>query len=196
MNRKTLLKLILVLLTISGCAKFYYQSPLAKFNHEEHVNTLFETKKDCAYCHKLAAIEKLIQQEGEFKISPELKKEASEIKLEGQCHSCHKDKATRVATAPGNCETCHEYLKGMKPDNHVNDWKRMHAVPASLDRENCQSCHKDWYCQSCHSQQKSVNKMMHSRTFKLKHSTEAMVDPGSCGTCHRVDFCIECHLKK
>jgi hypothetical protein len=193
--RKTIFKWILVLLTIYGCSKFYYQPPLTKFSHEEHINILFEQQKDCAYCHNLVAIDKLIQQEAEFKKNPELKRSASELKLEGQCHSCHKDQATSVAKAPRKCSTCHEYLKAMKPDNHVNDWKRMHAVPASTDRENCQSCHKNWYCQSCHSQQKTMGSFMHSRTYKLKHSFEAMVDPASCDACHRVDFCIECHLK-
>lgn len=195
MNIKIILKWLLVLLIIYGCSTFYYQSPLAKFNHEAHINSLFEQHKDCSYCHKLAAIEKLIQQEGKFKLSPKLKKSAAEIKLEGQCHSCHKDVATRVSTAPENCGICHEHLKTMKPDNHVNNWKQMHGVPAALDRKNCQSCHKDWYCASCHSQQKAMQNFMHSRTFKLKHSLEAMVDPGSCDACHRVDFCIQCHLK-
>ena len=194
MDSKILVKWMLVLLTIYGCSMFYYRSPLAKFNHEEHVETLFEQQKDCAYCHKLAEIEKLIQQEGKFEIAPEYKKLASELKLDGKCHSCHTDAATRVATAPRNCGICHEHMKALKPDNHVNNWKRMHAVQASVDRNNCQRCHNDWYCESCHSQQKSMRGFMHSRTFKLKHSVEATVDPASCGTCHRVDFCIECHL--
>lgn len=186
---------MLMLLLICGCSTFYYQSSLAKFTHETHVDILFEQHKDCSYCHKLAAIEKLIQQEGEFKIAPDLEKAASEIKLEGQCHSCHKDEATKVATATGTCSTCHEHLKAMKPGDHVNNWKQVHGVPASLDSKNCQSCHKDWYCTSCHSQSKSIGNFMHSRTYRLRHSLEAMVDPASCDSCHRVDFCIDCHLK-
>lgn len=195
MDRKKMVKWILILLTVYGCSTFYFQSPLAKFSHEEHVETLFEHKKDCSYCHKLAEIEKLIQKEGVYEVAPEFKKSALDLELEGKCHSCHKDEATRLPDAPHNCSLCHENLKCMKPDTHINNWKRLHAVSASVDRKNCQSCHKDWFCASCHSQQKSVNHFMHSRTFKLKHSLEAAVDPGSCGTCHRVDFCIECHLR-
>lgn len=186
-----LMILLMVVSTICSCSKFYYQSPLTKFNHEEHIDSLFEQQKDCSFCHKLASIEKLIQQEGKYKVAPKLKKAATEIKLEGQCHSCHKDKATKVATATSNCGTCHEHLKSMKPDNHVSYWRRLHAVPASIDSNNCQNCHKAWYCESCHSQQKTAYSFRHSRTYKLKHSVEALVDPGSCGTCHRVDFCID-----
>lgn len=187
--------LILVLLTVHGCSRFYYQPPLVKFKHEKHVDILFEQQKECAYCHILPAIDTLIQQGGEFKMTPELNKMAHELKIDGKCHSCHKDQTTKADKAPKNCVTCHENMKTMKPTDHVNNWKRMHSVPAGLDRKECGNCHKDWYCQSCHTQQKSLDNFMHSRTFRLKHSLEALVDPGSCGTCHRVSFCIDCHQR-
>ncbi|ADD67574.1 hypothetical protein Dacet_0794 [Denitrovibrio acetiphilus DSM 12809] len=181
--------LLLIMITFAavfGCAKFYYQSPLVKFNHEEHVDILFQQKRDCFYCHKLPNIETFIQQDGELKITPELK-------VDGQCHTCHKNRNTKVASAPHNCNICHENMKVMRPDDHVNNWMTLHAAEASLNMKECESCHKDWYCESCHTKQNSAEKIRHSRSFKLKHSMEAMIDPGSCDTCHRVDFCMTCH---
>ncbi|MGD9807944.1 MAG: cytochrome c3 family protein [Deferribacterales bacterium] len=182
---------LLIIITVAaaaGCAQFYYQSPLAKFNHEKHVDILFQQKKDCFYCHQLPDIKTFVEQGGELKIT-------SELKIDGKCHTCHKDQETKIASAPQNCSSCHENMKVMKPEDHVNNWTNMHAVPATLDKASCNSCHQDWFCESCHSKQNSMENLRHSRSFKLKHSLEAMVDPGSCDSCHRVDFCISCHRK-
>lgn len=192
----------LVLLTVYGCSTFYYQPPLAKFNHENHVTALFEQQKDCTFCHKLPAIEALIERgllsdNTAAELKTILKSEHKpELKIDTKCHSCHKDRATKVAKAPQQCGACHETMKTMKPGDHVKNWTRMHAVPAGLDKKGCQNCHKQWYCETCHSQQYSMERRMHSRTFRLRHSMEALVDPGSCSSCHRVDFCIECHLEE
>jgi len=190
MIRKSLLLIliIIVLATAIGCAQFYYQSPLAKFNHEKHVEVLFQQQKDCFYCHKLPNIETFIKQGGDLKIAPELK-------VDGKCHTCHKDQATKIASAPQNCNSCHDNMKVMKPADHLNNWTNMHAVPASLNSKDCESCHKEWYCESCHSKTSSSESFRHSRSFKLKHSMEAMIDPGSCDACHKVSFCIDCHRK-
>jgi hypothetical protein len=187
-------KLSLFLLTIIciaavyGCAQFYYQSPLVKFNHEKHVEVLFQQKKDCFYCHKLPDVAAFINQQGELKIT-------SELKVDGKCHTCHKDQPTKIASAPQNCSTCHENMKVMKPEDHLKNWTNLHAVNAALDKKECESCHQEWFCESCHSSQNSAESLRHSRSFKLTHSMEAMIDPGSCDSCHRVDFCITCHRK-
>jgi len=188
MYRKILLLLVFAVAAVLGCTKFYYQTPYVKFNHEKHVDILFQQQKDCFYCHKLPKIEEIIMQQGELKITPELK-------IDGKCHTCHKDEATKVASAPQNCTACHENMKVMKPDDHVNNWVNIHEVPASVNSKECESCHKNWYCESCHTKQFSLESLRHTRSFKLKHSLEAQVDPGSCDTCHRVEFCIDCHRK-
>ncbi len=194
MDGKLSLKWGLLLFAVYGCSLFYYQPPLAKFNHERHVNVLFEQQRDCTYCHKLPVVESLLQKGDDVKIPPELT--VLKLKMDSKCHSCHKDEATKVAQAPKGCDACHENMKTMKPVDHVSNWKTMHAVPAGLDRKTCDGCHDGWYCESCHSQQTSLNGVMHSRAFKLKHSLEAMVDPGACDTCHRISFCIDCHQKE
>lgn len=183
-----LLVITVIAAALAGCAQFFYQPPMAKFNHEKHVDTLFKQQKDCFFCHKLPDIETMIKMGGELKITPELK-------VENQCHTCHRDEPTKIAAAPQNCNTCHDNMKAMKPADHVNNWINMHAVPASLDSKKCSTCHQDWYCESCHSRQFSYENFRHSRSFKLKHSMEAMIDPGSCDSCHKVDFCIDCHRK-
>jgi len=189
MYRKlALILLIAFIATILGCTKFYYQSPYVKFNHEQHVNILFQQQKDCFYCHKLPDIETIVKQGGDVKITPELK-------IDGKCHTCHKDQATKVAKAPQSCNTCHENMKIMKPEDHVNNWTELHAAPAAADSKDCESCHKQWYCESCHSNQFASDTKRHSRSFKLKHSMEAMIDPGSCDACHKVSYCIDCHRK-
>ena len=81
----------------------------------------------------------------------------------------------------------------MKPEDHLTQWTQMHAVPASLDKKSCDSCHSDWYCESCHSKQYSAENYRHPRAFKLRHSVEAMMDPASCDSCHKASFCIDCH---
>ncbi|MCD8554993.1 cytochrome c3 family protein [Seleniivibrio sp.] len=188
MIKKVSWLLLLVVPVIFGCTQFYYQSPVTKFNHEKHVDILFQQKKDCFHCHKLPSIETMIKQGGELKI-------AADLKIDGKCHSCHRDIETRVASAPQNCSTCHENMKVLKPADHLNNWKNMHAAPATLDSRSCQTCHDEWYCESCHSKQNSMENMRHSRSFKLKHSIDVYTDPGSCDTCHRVEFCISCHRK-
>ncbi len=188
MIKKVLWLLLLIVPVIFGCTQFYYQSPVTKFNHEKHVDILFQQKKDCFHCHKLPSIETMIKQGGELKI-------AADLKIDGKCHSCHRDIETRVSAAPQNCSTCHENMKVLKPADHLKNWKEMHAAPATLDSRSCQTCHDEWYCESCHSKQNSMENMRHSRSFKLKHSLEASIDPGSCDTCHRVEFCISCHRK-
>ncbi|WP_277656613.1 cytochrome c3 family protein [Seleniivibrio woodruffii] len=188
MIRKLSWLILLIVPVIYGCSQFYYQSPVTKFNHEAHVDILFQQKRDCFFCHKLPSIETMIKSGGQLKI-------AADLKIDGKCHSCHRDVPTKVASAPQNCSTCHENMKVLKPADHVNNWNTLHSVPAKLDSKSCETCHKQWYCESCHSKQNSLENYRHSRSFKLKHSLEATIDPGSCDKCHRVDFCITCHRK-
>lgn len=188
---KKYLWLLLILPVIIGCTtKFYYQSPYTKFNHEKHVDILFQKQKDCFYCHKLPDPETFMKQ-----ANSDNTKVVPDLKIDGKCHTCHRNPDTRVAKAPRNCNTCHDNMKVLKPADHVQNWKEVHSVPASLDSKSCMTCHSEWFCQSCHSKVNSSEKMRHSRSFKLKHSMEAMIDPGSCDTCHRVEFCIKCHRK-
>jgi len=189
MYRKLALILLLAFIaTLIGCTKFYYQSPYAKFKHEQHVDILFQQQKDCFYCHKLPDIETIVKQGGEIKMT-------SELKIDGKCHTCHKDQATKVAKAPQSCDSCHENMKIMKPDDHSNNWTELHAAPAAADSKDCESCHKEWYCESCHTNTVSTEALRHSRSFKLTHSTEAYIDPGSCDSCHQISYCMSCHDK-
>lgn len=188
MYRKCLWLLLIILPTVMGCTAFYYQSPYTKFNHEKHVDVLFQQQKDCFFCHKMPSADTFMKQGDSAKVTPELK-------IDGKCHSCHRDPDTRVAKAPHKCSTCHDNMKVLKPADHVKNWKEVHAVPASMDSKKCATCHSQWYCENCHSKVHSVDKYRHPRSFKLKHSMEAMIDPGSCDTCHRVEFCIKCHRK-
>ncbi|WP_022850474.1 cytochrome c3 family protein [Limisalsivibrio acetivorans] len=188
MKKRTLLILTAFIIAAVGCSKFYYRTPYLAFNHEKHVDILFQQEKDCFYCHKLPDLESFAFQGQDFKID-------AELKIDGKCHDCHKDETTRVAKAPGNCKVCHDNLKTMKPDDHQADWTKLHAVPAKLDKSSCESCHSDWYCEDCHSKQKSIEDLRHPRAYKLTHSMDAMIDPGSCDVCHRTGFCIECHSR-
>lgn len=188
MNKKLIWLFVALTIVLVGCTKFYYQTPYVKFNHEEHVSVLFEEKKDCFYCHKLPDIETLINQESNFKIS-------ADLKIDNTCHTCHKDAGTKLASAPQNCYVCHDNLKTLKPEDHLPQWTKLHAVPATLERDSCSTCHSDWFCENCHSMQYSKDNYRHSRAFKLTHSVEAKIDPASCDSCHRVSFCTSCHVK-
>jgi hypothetical protein len=187
-KRMTLVLLAILPILFYGCTKFYYKSPYVTFNHEQHVNILFEQKKDCFYCHKLPDVETFITQGADFKIG-------AELKIDNTCHSCHKDELTKLPSAPKNCYACHENMKTMMPDDHLNQWVSMHTVPATLDKKSCESCHSDWYCETCHSKQYTKDGYRHSRSFKVFHAVEARLDPSSCDSCHKTNFCLDCHKK-
>jgi len=186
MVKKLFLFLIFGLL-IAGCAGFFYKSPYSTFNHEKHVEILFEKKKDCFYCHQLPDIKDIKELKTIKKgIEPELE-------IEGKCHSCHKEPETRVAKAPSTCITCHQNMKIMKPVDHVAQWDTMHSVAGKLKEKECASCHSEWFCQNCHTNRYTLERNRHPRNYRLVHALEAMIDPGSCSTCHRAYFCLDCH---
>lgn len=184
---KKVLLFFMTALFFVGCSKFFYKSPYGQYNHETHVEILFKQNRDCFYCHKLPDIETIkIDNKGLSEIKPELE-------IEGKCHSCHKEPETKIAKAPEACSTCHQNMKLMKPKSHVNEWERLHGVPAKLNQKDCASCHSEWYCENCHTEQYALKYSRHPRNFKIYHSLEASIDPGSCGSCHREYFCVDCH---
>jgi hypothetical protein len=187
---KRLLMLFFIIMFFAGCAGFFYKTPYSTFDHEKHVEVLFEKKKDCFYCHQLPDIKDIKELKEKKKgIDPE-------IAIEGKCHSCHKEPETKVANAPGDCGACHQNMKLMKPNDHINEWENLHSIAGKLDKKKCDSCHSEWYCENCHTKRYTVEYNRHPRNYRVYHSVEAMIDPGSCGTCHRTYFCIDCHRKK
>lgn len=111
------------------------------------------------------------------------------MKIDGKCHTCHRDTNTKLAKAPSRCDTCHVDMKNYKPNDHLKGWKTQHSVVAKVNYKDCKNCHSDWYCQDCHTKQNLVEFKRHPSNFKLRHSIEAMVDPASCGSCHRAYLC-------
>jgi hypothetical protein len=191
---KKLSKILAVAATlvfISSCSWFTYKSPNSFYNHEKHVEILYKQDKNCFYCHTLPNLEKM-DEETIKKVILQKK----DLKIDGKCHTCHRNPETRLAEAPFRCETCHVNMKDMKPADHIKGWDRIHSIQAKTNKKECQKCHSDRFCDTCHKKVYNVVNFKHPASFRTVHSLNAMIDPASCGTCHRVSFCNECHRKR
>jgi hypothetical protein len=160
----------------------------AKFDHAAHQRQFAAAGVTCLDCHRFDA---LIDSG-----KPELAAEMSAQALHpgsAACHFCHGQTATRMATAPPTCSTCHDNLAPLRPADHDLAWDRVHAQMARVDSSRCETCHHQAECIDCHQRRDTVRERVHDRNFKFIHSIEATANPMQCGSCHREDFCIRCH---
>lgn len=180
---------MVLIIFLTACTGFIYKKPNSFYNHEKHVNILFKNNKDCFYCHSLPKLEN-------FDLSKiDLKNIGPELKIEGNCHVCHRNPDTKIKEAPSDCATCHQNMKEVLPENHLNNWLKTHSVEAAT-KNDCKTCHSEWYCIKCHNNNYAVENFRHPVAYRIYHSTEAFIDPASCGACHRVGFCVDCHSGK
>jgi len=182
--------LIILIFVAAGCARFVYRTPAQNFKHGVHKEILTKMDYECLDCHKFLKIKGR-----SFKGALE----ESEIGLYPRkviCHFCHVDTETRVGSSPYQCATCHDDLYAIRPETHVREWKKFHAVDAKNDRQSCTACHKEWFCSDCHTRRDTVQSVMHPKPYRSFHYVEAQIDPAGCSACHTSSFCTDCHSGK
>lgn len=187
---KRLAIIVALVAVVAGCERFAYRTPSGFFKHGVHEDILDERGFECLDCHKFQKIEGR-----DFKRSIEV----SELGLyprKAICHYCHVETDTRIGRAPGACAVCHVDMYRIRPDTHVKDWKKFHALDARKDRLSCNNCHREWFCVDCHMRRDTIRTAMHPRPYRFFHSVEAQIDPASCSACHPISFCMDCHSGK
>ncbi len=103
------------------------------FSHKQHIES---EKKACLDCHN--GLDKV-------KFS---KESVTAFPVMESCFSCHN-----TQKASGNCESCHNNLTNLTPNNHQSpNFLNEHRVVEALgSKNNCMMCHSDNFCQACHS---------------------------------------------
>ncbi len=138
------------------------------FIHAKHVG---EEDEPCAACHQL--------QDSGYMSQP----------AHAECRSCH-------ATASGfqDCTMCHGPGDPPRPDSHTSQYRAMHALDASWDQEQCQSCHTQTDCQDCHNGD-NVWPRVHELNYAYSHALDARSFEFLCTTCHAdPEYCVSCHV--
>jgi c(7)-type cytochrome triheme protein len=146
------------------------------FPHSFHV-----PKIDCLACHEKTATEK---------------QKATDVTVpRARCEACHTEK--KAAVPEHDCKLCHgSDQKKIKPQNHRNDWPRVHGMVADVTDESehgkaCTLCHKKSACSDCHRNTKPKN---HTGLWRVRtHGVAADFDRNTCKTCHETGSCVFCH---
>lgn len=159
-----------------------------RFSHEQHTEVFAAHGQTCGDCHRFD----MVIDTGEEALAKSLSAHAL-YPGSAACHYCHGPGDTKMATAPGNCRTCHENLQPLKPLDHDIAWYRVHARVAEAAPGECENCHRQAECANCHETRDTIQTIVHQRNFLVFHSIEARANPMQCGSCHREDYCIRCH---
>jgi len=104
------------------------------------------------------------------------------------CRQCH-------ATQSGfeDCRMCHQQGQDLRPRSHDPQFRATHALAATFDQRQCESCHTQADCQQCH-RGDNVRPRVHELNFVSSHSLEARSNERLCSTCHEdAGFCADCH---
>lgn len=140
---------------------------LAHFPHQSHIQ---KQELNCSDCH-----------------APD-GKGGQTFPQHPQCRSCH-------ATAAGftDCSMCHGANQAPVPQSHGPQWMSEHALDATFDQNECESCHTQTDCQDCHNGD-NVRPRVHDLNFSFSHALEARSNQMLCQTCHEDPvFCSSCH---
>ena len=170
------------------------------FSHAFHL----EQGAECATCHgDVAHLEEAVP---------------VPLPVMATCNTCHDD-----AQAPNRCESCHQNLALLRPEEHnASDFLRHHKQLALRTDANCRSCHMEETCAECHNGADLVsvtvpgsdlqvpngprlfavdrgqgqNKLKtHDGSWRFTHGILAQQKSSECQTCHETqEFCATCHL--
>ncbi len=184
--------------------KLQITNPKLTFSHSNHI----AQKIECKNCHSGIEDSEYLADGVHFR--PKM----------ATCYTCHNE----GGIAANACETCHNSLATLKPQNHlVNNFLRFHKFQAVAPSANCVMCHTSSSCEDCHSattmmtenntkfnfptpystsmstygtaQQKLTR--VHDLGFRFSHAIEARNKSKECTTCHETStFCAECHSSK
>jgi len=144
------------------------------FSHQQHA---VQENIECVTCH-----------EG---ISEDEKITADHLPVMEDCYTCH---ASDVKQVPDDCRMCHGPEERLEPKTHTASWQNFHGLPASKDRQECETCHvRESFCQDCHFGDNVVNQT-HPVNWEFSHGLEARQQSSDCSSCHESQqFCAECH---
>lgn len=182
--------------------------------HDEEVESETISRATCGLCHR----EKDLGQIGAQKPAADESRRRVFFhtealvaqKLCGECHGNNleggKDyvpalsraallRTMREACVAGKpCDMCHVGIdRNVAPDDHLQDWTRVHGFRADQEDALCSACHHEETCRECH---QATMPASHNNLWRLwTHGVESSWDRARCQLCHEEDFCVACHAE-
>lgn len=132
-----------------------------------------------------------------------------DLHVKGQgmgCKDCHVQGQLPKQEVCQNCHEASEVEKlfstyvinvsqfgAPKPEDHTQDYRRVHGAISATDPANCSVCHEQRFCQDCH-EGENIQGAIHPLNFRRTHAFEAAGHEQDCLVCHETrEFCVDCH---
>ena len=163
------------------------EGPYDRFVHEEHRTRFLRAKVSCMACHPIGMVTGTDDFEAVARTD-----ETILVPAEAICHDCHTGEL-RYPRAPARCDTCHDDLAPLLPEDHGPGWERDHARASIRHGSSCDLCHPVSDCTTCHARRDEGLHRVHPASFRSTHGIEAKLDPGRCQRCHLRSSCETCH---